>query len=103
MVIYVDDGYSSNGTNVQICADNGANAQRWRISPIDSDVEPCADMGLEGKCFEFSPKSNLAVACDVDSASPSNGASVQLWQKNGTLVQLFAFEFVATDGQRGFY
>ena len=68
------NGYTSNGTAVQVYASNGTDAQRWTV-----------EVGSDGYLTIKSAKSGLAL--DVTDGKAYSGARLQLWQANGTRAQ----------------
>lgn len=84
---------SANGTDVQLYGANGSAAQRFYLSSTEHEpVSPCEDLGLDG-WYEIVPSESDALCVDISSASKSDGAKVQLYNKNQTLAQLFKFEY----------
>ncbi|MER5931730.1 family 16 glycosylhydrolase [Streptomyces sp. NPDC002054] len=69
---------TANGTQVQLYACNGTQAQRWTL-PGDGTVRAL------GKCL------------DVNGGSTEPGAKVQLWDCNGTGAQRFAYNAATRD------
>ena len=103
LALDVANGSASSGANVQIYSDNGTAAQKWVAIPTVPEVAPCEKLDLDGRYFEVTPKSNASLAFDVESGSLNNGANVRLWQRNGTLAQLYSFEFVPSNNTHGYY
>lgn len=103
LVLDVSNGSANPGSNIQVYSDNGTKAQKWSVLQTEPEVSPCKNLGLDGRYYEVLPKSNSSLTLDVQSASTSNGASIQLYVNNGTLAQLFTFEFVSSDGSNGYY
>ena len=68
------NGYTSNGTAVQVYASNGTDAQRWKV-----------EVGSDGYLTIKNAKSGLAL--DVTDGKAYSGAKLQLWQPNGTRAQ----------------
>ena len=68
------NGYTSNGTAVQVYASNGTDAQRWNV-----------EVGSDGYLTIKNAKSGLAL--DVTDGEAYSGAKLQLWQPNGTRAQ----------------
>ena len=68
------NGYTSNGTAVQVYASNGTDAQRWKV-----------EVGSDGYLTIKNAKSGLAL--DVTDGEAYSGAKLQLWQPNGTRAQ----------------
>lgn len=84
---------SANGTDVQLYGANGSAAQRFYLSSTEHEpVSSCEDLGLDG-WYEIVPSESDALCVDISSASKSDGAKVQLYNKNQTLAQLFKFEY----------
>ena len=99
----VADASSANGANAQIYNLNGTKAQEFTFINTNPKVEPCKELGLEGKYFKISSSIDRSYILDIASASMENGANVQLYADNGTYAQLFMFKFIKTDGDKGFY
>ena len=99
----VANGSSANNTNIQIYSSNGTKAQSFNFLNTTPDVAPCNDLGLDGKYFNIATSINLSYVVDIASASMNNGASAQLYTSNNTYAQLFAFKFVKTNGDKGYY
>ena len=68
------NGYTSNGTAVQVYGSNGTDAQRWTV-----------EVGSDGYLTIKNAKSGLAL--DVTDGKAHSGAKLQLWQPNGTRAQ----------------
>ena len=68
------NGYTSNGTAVQVYGSNGTDAQRWTV-----------EVGSDGYLTIKNAKSGLAL--DVTDGKAYSGAKLQLWQPNGTRAQ----------------
>ena len=94
---------TSNGTNVQTYTNNGTDAQCFKFIDLNPKVEPCEDLGLKGKYFKITSSIDDRYVIDVNSGSSSNGANIQLYSFNNTYAQLFSFEFVKTESERGYY
>lgn len=99
MCLDVANGKAESGTNVQIYPDNGTAAQTFSFVAVDCKVSPCDDFGLSGWYGIASVLDNSFVF-DVQSASVADGANMQLYKSNGTLAQLFGFEY---DANLGYY
>lgn len=89
----------ANGTNVQIWTSNGSNAQSFYL--ISTTIE---DLGAsetlvkgDGSYIIVAGNESGNMVVDIASASPSNGANVQLWENNGSSAQKFYFKY---DGNR---
>lgn len=84
-------GSASNGVNVELSA-NDDNSHFALLSTTPS-VAKCDDI-LPAGYFTLSPAcSSTGKVIDIAGGSSSNGASVQLYSSNGTLAQLFSFEY----------
>lgn len=94
---------SANGANVQVYSSNGTLAQKFSFINANPRVEPCNNLGLEGKYFKVASAINNSYVMDVASGSSANGANVQLYSDNGTYAQLFTFVFLKTEGNKGYY
>lgn len=94
---------SVNGANVQIYSANGTTAQKFSFINTNPQVEPCENLGLDGKYFKIASAIDNSYVVDIASGSSANGANVQLYSDNSTYAQLFTFVFVETEGEKGFY
>lgn len=84
-------GSASNGANVELSA-NDDNSHFALLSTTPS-VAKCDDI-LPTGYFTLSPAcSSTGKVIDIAGGSSSNGANVQLYSSNGTLAQLFSFEY----------
>lgn len=102
-VLDVSGGKSANGTNVQIYVSNATKAQSWRFFSDEPQVDPCEDLGLGDGWYKIASSANSSLSVDVKAASVSNGASVQVYSSNGTLAQMYRFEFVDRGDGLGYY
>lgn len=102
-VLDVSGGKSANGTNVQIYTSNATKAQSWRFFSDEPQVDPCEDMGFGDGWYKITSDANPSLSVDVKAASTSNGASVQAYLSNGTLAQMYRFEFVDRGDGLGYY
>lgn len=84
-------GGASNGVNVELSAnDNNSHFALFSTSP---SVAKCEDI-LPAGYFTLSPACNsTGKVLDIAGGSSSSGANVQLYSSNGTLAQLFSFEY----------
>jgi hypothetical protein len=76
----VNGAGTADGTKIQIWADNGTSAQRWRI----------LDMG--GGFFKLQPQCAPNSTLDVQSSGTANGTIVHLWTDNGSDAQRWRLE-----------
>lgn len=96
-VVDVCSGNSQPGTSLQLYALNNTPAQQFIARSTSPVVAPCEDI-VPSDWFRISPANNHENAIDISGGSKSNGANAQLWQKNGTLAQLFSFKY-----ENGYY
>lgn len=73
----------TNGTNVQLCYQNGSDAQKFRLQPINV---------IENNTYEIETKLDSNEILDVDFESSNDGANIQLWNANNANNQRFIFE-----------
>lgn len=95
LMLDVDSGSNANYANVQVYEGNGTKAQSWVLNQVDADDQLGAD-GL----YTISSAINGNKLFDVANGSRSDGASVQLWDQNGSLAQKWRIAF---DDSTGFY
>ncbi len=82
---------ASNGVNVELSSNEGAS--HFALLGTSPSVAKCDDILPKGY-FTLSPAcSSTGKVIDVAGGSNSNGANVQLYSSNGTLAQLFSFEY----------
>ena len=82
---------ASNGVNVELSSNEGAS--QFALLGTSLSVAKCDDILPKGY-FTLSPAcSSTGKVIDVAGGSSSNGANVQLYSSNGTLAQLFSFEY----------
>ena len=85
----------NNYRNIQLYSYNGTNAQRWNITKYVSKEQRINNLAAQNKntladgVYEICSVKNSNYALDVNSASTSNGANVQLYLRNGTQAQAF--------------
>ena len=86
-VLGLYNGNTASGTNVGVYADNGSNAQRWKIYDTGNGV------------FELLPKANENVALDVNGgATDVGGTNLQVWNRSGGAAQRFSPYIITQDG-----
>ena len=84
-------GNASNGVNVELSSNDGNS--RFALLSTSPRVAKCEDILPEGY-FTLSPAcSSSGKVIDIAGDSNSNGANAQLYSSNGTLAQLFYFEY----------
>ena len=103
LALDVSGASPANEANVQIYSSNGGRNQKWNAIEAYPSVEPCRDFGLEGRYYEIVPSANADFAIDVENMSQSNGANIELYERNSTLAQLFYFEFFEDNSGSGYY
>lgn len=91
LVVDVAGGSTANGAHLQTWRYNGTSAQKWNVISHESRQV------TNGVYTITSAASNLAV--DITNASLSNGARVQMWNKNGSVAQ----QWQITRQTDGFY
>ncbi len=87
MVIDVDNAGTINKTNVQLYSNNGTNAQKWYVKPIEDGY------------YEITTMLNNNLALDVDNAGKVNKTNVQIYAKNSTNAQ----KWYIKDAGGGYY
>ena len=88
LMMDVAGGIVKNGNNVQMYHSNGTNSQKFKLVP----TSPVAN----GK-YVLACGINGSYVWDVDGASKSNMANLQLYLRNDTAAQVFSFE-LQSDG-----
>ena len=82
---------ASNGVNVELNINEGNS--HFALLSMSPSVAKCEDILPKGY-FTLSPAcGSTGKVLDVAGGSSSNGANVQLYNSNGTLAQLFSFEY----------
>lgn len=89
-------GSGKQGDNIQVWESIGSKAQSFEFVNANPVVSPCDEGAVGDGWWVVSPASTSGLALDVNGASRSVGANVQLWSENGTQGQ--AFRFVYSDG-----
>ena len=92
MCLDLSGGSSSNGTGAQIYANNDTNAQRWNFA------QPACPKTLDDGNYVFKNGLNQSFAMDVEGASTSENANVQLYEVNNTNAQIYHVKW-----EYGFY
>ena len=94
-VLDLHNAVVNNHRNIQLYSYNGTNAQRWNITKYVSKEQRINNLAAQNKntladgVYEICSVKNSNYALDVNSASTSNGANVQLYLRNGTQAQAF--------------
>lgn len=94
-VLDLHNAVVNNYRNIQLYSYNGTNAQRWNITKYVSKEQRINNLAAQNKntladgVYEICSVKNSNYALDVNSASTSNGANVQLYLRNGTQAQAF--------------
>ena len=94
-VLDLHNAVVNNYRNIQLYSYNGTNAQRWNITKYVSKEQRINNLAAQNKntladgVYEICSVKNSNYALDVNSASKSNGANVQLYLRNGTQAQAF--------------
>lgn len=87
MVLDLYNGFSSNGTNVQLYKSNGSNAQKFEVTYLDNGY------------YKISSMLDLTKSFDVASAGTANGTNVQIYDNNNSLAQ----QWVIKDAGNGYF
>lgn len=87
MVLDLYNGFSSNGTNVQLYKSNGSNAQKFEVTYLDYGY------------YKISSMLDLTKSFDVASAGTANGTNVQIYDNNNSLAQ----QWVIKDAGNGYF
>lgn len=93
LVLDVDGGGTGDGVNVQVWSANGSTAQTFLFISTTVSVEPCEDILPDGWFF-LSPSGAGNYVVDVKDGSKTDGSTLQIYQRNDSLAQLFRFEYV---------
>ena len=94
-VLDLHNAVVNNYRNIQLYSYNGTNAQRWNITKYVSKEQRINNLAAQNKntladgVYEICSVKNSNYALDVNSASTSNGANVQLYLRNGMQAQAF--------------
>ncbi len=96
-VLDVQNASTSPGSNIQMWYGNGTEAQRFSFLLVNRSL-PASDY-VEDGVYILKSSADPSKAVDVESASRSDGANVQLWEANGTMAQRFEIK----RGADGFY
>lgn len=80
-VLDLSGASTSNGNSVGTYAANGTGAQSWKLGRASA---------IEDGTYVLSTYTDLGKALDVSGGSKSDGAAVQVYQKNGTAAQAWA-------------
>ena len=87
IVLAVQDAGTTAGTNIQVSTGDGADAQKWTLTPA-TKVDR-----FDGKVFYLSPKhAGTNKVLDLVGNGNSNGTKVQLYNKAETEIQRWRFE-----------
>lgn len=87
MVLDLYNGFSSNGTNVQLYKSNGSNAQKFEVTYLDNGY------------YKISSMLDLTKSFDVAAAGVKNGTNVQIYDNNNSLAQ----QWVIKDAGNGYF
>ncbi len=79
---------SKNGTNIQVYLNNGTDSQKFKFEKIEI---------INQDTYEIETALNSLKVLDVDSASTSDGANIQLWEADNVDQQKFTLEY--NDGE----
>ena len=89
-VVDVQGGSLKAGANVQTYGWNGTNAQKWSFIQLNSTTGVTVTEGT----YTIRSAANDEYVLDIDNASASNGANVQLFGGNNTAAQRFSVKSV---------
>lgn len=95
----VRNGSIKSGSNLRVYAANGSVAQRFYfVNTVPAQVESTGDIVGQTGWVSLRPAHASGLAVDIASGSRSNGANAQLYASNGSLAQLFRFEYQKDSG-----
>ena len=96
--LYMDvkDGIASNSRNVQVYGENGTKAQKFKFEKVADSINYCekAEKTISDGTYTIKSAINDKFVLDIDNASKSNGANVQIYQSNGTNAQKFKVKYL---------
>ena len=97
--LYLDvkDGIASSGKNIQVYGRNGTRAQKFKFEAVtnnseSNNVKP--QKTIADGTYTIKSAINDKFVLDIDNASKSNGANVQIYQSNGTNAQKFKVKYL---------
>ena len=96
--LYMDvkDGIASNSRNVQVYGENGTKAQKFKFEKVADSINYSekAEKTISDGTYTIKSAINDKFVLDIDNASKSNGANVQIYQSNGTNAQKFKVKYL---------
>ena len=96
--LYMDvkDGIASNSRNVQVYGGNGTKAQKFKFEKVADPINYSekAEKTISDGTYTIKSAINGKFVLDIDNASKSNGANVQIYQSNGTNAQKFKVKYL---------
>ncbi len=92
-VVDVSGGKAKNGRNVQLYKANNTAAQRWWIIP--ENANPVSEKVIEEGVYEILFSLNESYALDLQNGDYGNGTNIQLYKRNNTVAQRWAFTWEA--------
>ena len=96
--LYMDvkDGIASNSRNVQVYGGNGTKAQKFKFEKVADSINYSekAEKTISDGTYTIKSAINDKFVLDIDNASKSNGANVQIYQSNGTNAQKFKVKYL---------
>ena len=96
--LYMDvkDGIASNSRNVQVYGGNGTKAQKFKFEKVADSINYSekAEKTISDGTYTIKSAINDKFVLDIDNASKSNGANVQIYQNNGTNAQKFKVKYL---------
>ena len=92
--LYLDaaNGIAMNGTNIAVCYGNNSNAQKFKFEEYDENAP--IEQVLENGTYVIRSAINNEYVLDVDSASQTSGANVQLYEYAGATNQRFNITYL---------
>ncbi len=93
----VKDGIASNSRNVQVYGGNGTKAQKkFKFEKVADPINYSekAEKTISDGTYTIKSAINDKFVLDIDNASKSNGANVQIYQSNGTNAQKFKVKYL---------
>lgn len=92
LVLDIAGGSTESGANAQVYTNNDSAAQTFYFVNSNPSVDTCEDI-LPSGWMNVHPCYNMSLSLDVSGGSVANGANVQAYGSNGSLSQLFSFEY----------
>ena len=95
--LYLDiaNGIGANGTNVDVAYGNGSNAQKFKFIKYEEDTsEIIPEKTIEEGIYTIKSAINNDYVLDVENASTTSGANVQIYQNRNIESQKFQVEYL---------